>query len=219
MHFIANPAWFKLFGLLGAGVALLGSVIAASAYRGKQEQRYSPINHFISELGEVGVSRLAPVFNLGLILSGLALLLASLSLGLALPGFLAKLGLVAGVVSAISLALVGVFPMNQIEPHGKAAVTYFRSGLAMVALFSLAIAFQPSASAIISRWFALAGLPAVLAFGSFLVLIGKAYQDGQEDPIGTEDVQRPRFWLLAAVEWSVFLTVLLWFGLITLGLG
>ena len=157
MHFIANPAWFKLFGLLGAGVALLGSVIAASAYRGKQEQRYSPINHFISELGEVGVSRLAPVFNLGLILSGLALLLASLSLGLALPGFLAKLGLVAGVVSAISLALVGVFPMNQIEPHGKAAVTYFRSGLAMVALFSLAIAFQPSASAIISRWFAQIG--------------------------------------------------------------
>ena len=75
MNFMANPTWFKLFGILGAGVALLGSVIAASVYSGKQGQRYSTFNHFISELGEVGVSRLAPVFNLSLILSGLALLI------------------------------------------------------------------------------------------------------------------------------------------------
>ena len=219
MNFMANPTWFKLFGILGAGVALLGSVIAASVYSGKQGQRYSTFNHFISELGEVGVSRLAPVFNLSLILSGLALLPASLSLGLALPGLLAKLGLAAGVVSAVSLALVGVFPMNRIDPHGKAAVTYFRAGLAMVALFSLAIAFQPAERLILPRGYALAGVPALLAFGSFLVLIGRAYRDGDDEPLGTEDVQRPRFWLLAVVEWFVFLTVLLWFGLIALGLG
>ena len=219
MAWITDPTWFRSFGVIGAGVALLGVLIAAAAYRGKEGERYSPLNHFISELGEIGVSKLAAVFNLSLILSGLALLVASLSLGLILPGILAKLGLVAGVISAVSLALVGVFPMNRIDPHGKAAVTYFRTGLAMVALFSLAIAFQPEGGAVLPRGYALAGVPALLAFGSFLFLIGRAYQEGEEDPLGTEDVQRPQFWLLAAVEWSIFLTVLLWFGLIASGLG
>ena len=219
MEWFTDPSWFRSFGMIGAGVALLGVLIAAAAQRGKEGERFSPLNHFISELGEVGVSELATVFNLSLILSGLALLVASLSLGLILPGILAKLGLAAGVISAVSLALVGVFPMNQIDPHGKAAVTYFRAGLAMVALFSLAIIFQPAESVIISRWFALAGVPALLAFGSFLILIGRAYQEGEADPLDTEDVQRPHFWLLAAVEWSIFMTVLLWFGLIALGLG
>ncbi len=219
LRVIADPTWFRLFGVLGAGVALLGAAISAAVYRGQQGQRYSPFNHFISELGELGVSRLAPVFNLSLILSGLALLPASLSLGLALPGLLAKLGLAAGVVSAVSLALVGVFPMNQIDPHGKAAVAYFRSGLAMVTLFSLAIALQPEEGRVLARAYALAGLPTILAFGSFLVLIGREYRDGAEAQLGTEGAQRPRFWLLAVVEWSVFLTVLIWFVLIALGLG
>ena len=88
----------------------------------------------------------------------------------------------------------------------------------MVTLFSLAIAFQPGE--VISPWFALAGLPPILSFGTFLVLVGRAYRDDQEaDPLATEDVPRPRFWGLAAVEWSIFLTVLLWFLLIALGLG
>lgn len=218
MAFLANPFWFKVFGFAGAGIALLGAVIAGVAYRGSDGERYSPLNHFISELGEEGVSKLAPVFNLGLILAGLALAPASLSLGLILPGILAKLGLAAGVVNAVSLALVGVFPMNKMDPHGKAAVTYFRTGLAMVALFSLAIAFHPGVGAGLPRGYALAGLPTILAFGSFLVLIGRAYQDGEENPLRAEDGPRARFWLLAAVEWSIFLTVLLWFGLIALGL-
>jgi hypothetical membrane protein len=219
MAFLANPIWFKLLGFAGAAIALLGSVIAGAAYRGKAGERYSPFNHFISELGEEGVSQLAPVFNISLFLSGLALLLATLSLGLLLPGFLAKLGLAAGVVSAVSLALVGVFPMNKMNPHGKAAVTYFRTGLAMVALFSLAIAFQPDAGAVLSHGVALAGVPTVLSFGSFLVLVGREYRNGEENPLKTENAPRPRFWLLAAVEWSIFVTLLLWFGLIALGLG
>lgn len=219
MTFFANPIWFRISGFAGAAFAVLGAVIAAVVYRGKAGEPYSPFNHFISELGEVGVSRLAVVFNMGLILSGIALIPASLSLGLILPGWLAKLGMAAGVICAISLALVGVFPMNHIEPHGKAAVAYFRSGLAMVALFSLAIALQPADGTILARGYALAGLPTILAFGSFLVLIGKAYQETDEPLAAKEGAQRTRFWHLAVVEWLVFLTVLLWFLLIALGLG
>jgi len=217
MAFIADPIWFIVFGVCGAAVAVLGSAMAGLAYRGKEGERYSPLNHFISELGEVGVTRWALAFNLGLILSGIALVPAAFSLGLALPGILARLGLAAGVVCAIGLALVGVFPMNKIEPHGKAAMTYFRAGLVMVVLFSLAIAFHTGD--VISPWYALAGLPPILSFGAFLILIGRAYREEDADPLATEDVPRPRFWLLAAVEWSIFLSVLLWFLIIAVGLG
>jgi len=61
-----------LLGLASAGVILFGVVIAAVPYRGHAGEAYSPLNHFISELGEVATSRLAWAFNLGIILGGSA---------------------------------------------------------------------------------------------------------------------------------------------------
>ena len=219
MTCLSNPIWFRISGFAGAVFAVLGAVIAAAGYRGKAGEPYSPFNHFISELGEVGVSRLAVAFNLGLIFSGVALIPKTNSLGLVLSGWVAKLGMAAGVICAVSLALVGVFPMNRIKLHGKAAVAYFRSGLAMVVLFSIAIASQPADGAVLARGYALAGLPPILSFGSFLVLIGRAYKETDEPLEADEGAKRPRFWILAVVEWLVFLTVLLWFLVIAQGLG
>lgn len=218
MAFLSKPIVFIIFGIAGAVIAMLSALLAGIMYRGKERERYSPLNHFISELGEVGVSKLAWAFNLSLVLAGLALVPASITLGVLLHGFLAKLALAAGVICAVSLGLVGVFPMNQIKPHGKAAMAYFRSGLVMVLLFSLAIAFQPGDETLIPRLYGLAGLPPMFSFGSFLVLIGRAAQK-EDDPLSTEEVERPRVWTLAVVEWSIFLTVLLWFVLIAVGLG
>jgi len=215
--FLMMPLSFQIFGIAGSIIAVIGSLIAAIAYRGKQGQMYSPLNHFISELGEVGVSRLAWVFNLGLILTGLCLVVAVLGLGLMLPGWLSNVALVAGVVCALGLSFVGFFPMNQLTPHTRAAMTFFRGGLVMVILFSLAIGFQSPAKSVISPWYALAGLPAIAAFSAFLVLIAKATQHTDE-PLGTEEVTRPRIRVLAVVEWSIFLTILLWFLLIAVGL-
>jgi hypothetical membrane protein len=212
-----SPVWFKIFAMVGGAAAAIGAVTAALFYRGTQGEPYSPLNHFISELGEVGVSRCAWCFNLGLIISGAVLMPASVNLGMVLPGVLAKLAMIAGVICAFSLALVGVFPMNKMKPHGKAAIAYFRAGLIMVVLFSLAIAFQPLEAALLSPVYALAGLPPIMAFASFLILIGRAYQN-EEAPLSTGAGPRPKIWHLAAVEWSIFLTVLLWFLLIALGL-
>lgn len=206
-----------MLGIAGVVIVVVGATVSAVVYRGKQGQKYSPFNHYISELGELGVARFARVFNLSLILAGLVLIPASISLGLILPGWLAKLGLLVGVVSAISLALVGVFPMNRIKPHGKAAMGYFRAGLAMILLFNLAIFLQPADAIVLPRWWGLAGLPAVAAFASFLVLIYRATKK-VEDPLGTEDFSRPKFWPMAIVEWLVFMTVLLWIVLIAIAL-
>ncbi len=217
MEFLNSPLGFIIFSVAGCIFAVAGSLISGGAYRGKEGERYSPLNHFISELGEVGVSKRAWAFNIGLILTGSCLVLASLSLGLMINTILSKIAMGIGVISALSLAMVGVFPMNKIKPHTIAAITYFRSGLVMVILFSLAIGLQTSPEPVLSPWFFLAGLPPMMAFGGFLILMGKTSHDSDE-PLGTEDLVRPQVWKYAIVEWSIFVAVVLWFLLIAFGL-
>ena len=213
---LTSTRGFLIFASAGLITAVIGALIAAVAYRGKEDERYSPLNHFISELGEVGVSRLAWAFNVGLIMTGLCLIPATISLGLMIGSVLSRIALVVGVLSATSLALVGVFPMNHSKAHGLAAMTYFRMGLVMVILFSLAIAFQQDKAPPLSPWFALAGLPPILSFGIFLLLVGKAAKETDE-PLAKEDAPRPKVWTLAVVEWSIFLTMILWFVVIAWG--
>lgn len=215
---MANPTLFVLLSLAGMLFATVGSLISALAYRGKNGERYSPLNHFISELGEVGVSKLALAFNLGLILSGLSLIPACFVLGSLIPGFLAKVGMITGLIAALSLALVGVFPMNNIKPHGIAAVTFFRFGLLMVSTFSIAIAVQPQGSLVLPRLYSLAGLPAILAFSSFLILMRQSTSDNH-DPLEPTLETRPKVCLMTVVEWAIFLTIILWFLLVAVGLG
>ena len=216
LDLLKNPIIFQILSLAGALSAILGSLIAAAAYRGRQGETYSLLNHFISELGEAGVSRLAWVFNLGLILCGLCLVPASVSLGLILPGIWSKLGMAAGIITAVSIGLVGVFPMNNRTPHIRAAVTYFRLGLVMILLFTTAIALQPE-PARLPRLLWLAGLPAILAFSFFLVYSRIRYTV-PENPLSPSDIERPRFWILAFAEWLLFLTTVPWFLAIALGL-
>lgn len=210
---------FIMLSSLGSSFAILGTLISALAFQGKRAERFSPLNHFISELGEVGVSRLAWVFNLGLILSGLCLIPACIILGLLIPSVLAKIGLVAGVMTALGLSLVGVFPMNNLRPHGKAAMTFFRSGLLMVLAFSSAIAIQYQSSLVLPREYALAGLPAILAFAGFLLMMRDASIQGSEDPLQPIAGERPKIWMMPILEWAIFLTIILWFLLISLGLS
>jgi hypothetical membrane protein len=217
LSFLKDPQAFELFGIFAASSALPGALIAGLYYQGKKGERFSPFNHFISELGEVGVSRLAWAFNLGLILAGLCLVPACISLGLIIPGILAKIAMVAGVVCALSLSLVGVFPMNKLKPHRIAAMTFFRGGLLMLVLFSLAIALQSKPDLVISRWYALAGLLPMGAFTTFLVLVAKAYRQ-TETALSPGDIDRPRVWGLVIAEWAILLTVVLWFVLISIGL-
>lgn len=215
--FLENPALFQILSLAGAASAILGALIAGLAYRGRRGERYSIFNHFISELGEGGVSRLAWVFNLGLILCGACLLPASVSLGLMLPGVLSKLGMAAGIVSAVSLSLVGVFPMNRITPHTRAAVTYFRAGLVMALFFTLAILFQRQSPPLLSRWIVLVGLPTVAAFAYFLVYSRVSYNT-PNNPLAPLESERPRVWHMAVSEWAIFLTSVSWFLAIAIGL-
>ncbi len=215
IEFFQNPTVVRAFSLGGSLIALLVVIISGIAYRGKLGQRYSPLNHYISELGELGISRLAWVFNLGLILTGLCLLPACLSLGFLLPGFWAKLAMAAGIVAAISVSLVGVFPMNNLKAHGRAAMSYFRSGLVMVILFTLVVIFQKNPP-VMPRLYALVGVPAILAYASFLIyapINDKKFEEG----VNPLELPRPKVWWIAFIEWTVFITTIPWFLVMALG--
>jgi hypothetical membrane protein len=206
----------RYLGLIGTSVVPLAVLSSALLYRGKRGERYSLLNHFISELGEVGISRAAWVFNAGLIVGGLALLPTIIELGWLFRSIPGWLGTVAGIVAVLGVAAVGVFPMNNLKLHIIAAMTYFRAGLGMVFFFGLAILLQPHGKIIIPPAANILSLVAFLAYGAFLSL-PRAKKDG-EKPTDILDPQqkpeRPRVWALPLLEWAVFFSSIAWlFGM------
>ncbi|HJP42201.1 MAG TPA: DUF998 domain-containing protein, partial [Gammaproteobacteria bacterium] len=150
----------------GILIILLCVLIVASSYVGRQNEAYSFLNHFISELGEIGVSPLALIFNGGLILGGL--LTSCFMLGMAIHvGGSWGLGLgIVGLVTSITVTLVGIYPMNQLEIHMVTANTFFRGGLLVSLGYSLYIlcSRQPQ----LPRVTAITSGITVLAFALFL---------------------------------------------------
>lgn len=215
MEFFARPELFKYFGLIGVVIGLIGVIVPSLVYRGTKGEKYSFLNHYISELGETGVSKLAWVFNLGMILSGICIIVASLSLGLVLPGFWAKAGLVLGVASGAALSLVGVFPMNKMERHFKAAVAFFRGGLLMVLFFSLAIVLQSGENPPLPRALGLLGMIPVLAFGIFIGLMWSV-RNQEHDALDTAELERPKVWKFAISEWSIYFSFVVWILVVAL---
>ncbi len=217
------PEISKVFGLAGTSVIILAILISAVRYCGRQGERYSLLNHFISELGEVDVSPAARVFNRGLTIGGVLLLPFMVGLGIAFQNLWGWIGMVAGVIASLGVAAVGLYPMNDLTPHMRAAITYFRSGLVMVIFFALAIFFQsapvlPPAANLLS-------LLAALSYGAFLWLLRapanrrEESSDGQGSPLNPQAVpERPRVAWAALLEWSLFFTTVAWiFGIAALG--
>jgi hypothetical protein len=198
---------------------VVGSFIPGVGYRGKQGEAYSPLNHFISELGEAEVSRLAWAFDLGLILSGISLIGASISLGLMLPGLLSKLGMMAGVIRSIALVLIGRhFPDEQNSTLRACGNDLFPIWLTDDAVY------QPC------DWAAAGkcpgdtkGLqPGWAAGDSVLCQLlgddGQIKKERDNNPLSLEDMERPKIWTKAIEEWSIFITIVIWFLVIAVGL-
>lgn len=209
---------YPVFGLAGCVVITTAILVTVLVYRGVNGQRYSLLNHYISELGELGVSRRAGWFNTGMIITGLLFIPYTTGLGLALGNHWAGLGILAGLWAGISCLLVGVYPMNNLTPHARVATSYFRGGLVTILMFSLGILFQPSGALVITRRANLAGLLAILSYGSFIVLSARHHDenDGERSVEELAARVRPGFDLIPALEWLVFITTILWLLVISL---
>ena len=206
---------FPLFGILGTGLISLGIGTSALRYHGKHGERFSLLNHFISELGEVGISPSAKLFNLGMILGGLTLLPYMIGLGFWFDSLAGWLGSATGVVAVLAVAAVGIFPVNNLTAHTRAAMTYFRTGLVMVIFFALAIIFQPAGHKPIPQAANVLSLLAFIAYAAFLFLSGRRNDQDRVEALDPHmESERPRILLLPLLEWAVFFTTLLWlFGM------
>lgn len=205
---------YPFFGWTGCVVIFLASLITALAYRGRDGERYSVRNHYISELGEVGVSRLAWLFNIGMIIGGIFFVLMMLGLGLRLGSAWGIAAMISGSIAGIFCALVGVFPMDNIKPHSFVAMSYFRMGLLTVTLFTITIFVQPAANRAIPLYVNIFGILALISYAVFLVVIGRAVRKNKQevDVLDTAETKtRPKFWLLPFLEWIIFFSTLLWF--------
>ena len=205
---------FGYFSLSACLVILAAVIVTAAVYRGREGERYSPLNHFISELGETGVSRLAPVFNGALILGGMLFVPFIVGLGTQLNSFWSMLAMLAGLGTCVACVAVGFFPMNRLELHSKAALAFFRLGLVMVTLFSIAVLAQPPDRVVLPYGSVFFGALTALAYAAFLFLHGRrAAETGPAQAHSLDATpERPRIWLLPILEWAVLATTLFWFA-------
>jgi hypothetical membrane protein len=215
----ARSTWFGSLtwkaGLLGVALATLGILTSALAYTGRQGEPYSMANHFVSELGEVGVSEASVAFNGGIFLAGLAFLVFMVGLAAHFGGWFRFLFGIAGVITAVSGALVGVFPMNNLGPHIVVAMTFFNAGMGTMALVSVyALVSRKSP---FPRWFALPGVVVTVIFALFLYLPQPQESSGDLAEATIRLLEnRPDVWLVAILEWAVIGSVVAWVGLASL---
>jgi hypothetical membrane protein len=198
----------------GTLIIVIGVVIASLSFQGRKHERYSLFNHFISELGEVGISRNARAFNVGMIIGGILFLPLMVGLGARLNSVFGWLGTVFGLVAAISATLVGVFSMERLTPHRRAAMTFFRSGLLTVLFFTISIFTQSGEQKLIPLGVNIIGIIALASYSTFLLTV-RNKMDKDENPNYILDPQqqpdRPRVWRSAVLEWSIFFSTLIWF--------
>ena len=188
-------------GVIGSSIFLIASLVAAIAYTGTAGEAFSPANHWVSELGEVGVSALAAVFNVGLFVGGLAFALFMLALGMLRRTRIAWLYACVGFVAGVSCALVGVFPMNQRAIHIVVALGFFVLGWVAVGLASIDIWRRPDPR--FARWLPILGAITVALFLLFLsVYIPYLYT-------GTGD-ERPAYSIATILEWLVVFGLIGW---------
>ena len=202
-----------LLGLASVGVILAGMVISAIPYRGYEGEAYSPLNHFVSELGEIAASRLAWAFNLGVVLGGIGLGTFLLLLTDRLTGHFRTALAAAGVVAGVSGALVGVFPMDYVGTHRLVSVVFFLTGWIVAGLFSAWLLATPRAG--FPRWLLIPGAATVAISWAFIAVYSTY--------IGTDAagriVDRPDpFWSIAYLEWGSLLSLLAWFAFVSFAL-
>jgi hypothetical membrane protein len=199
-------------GLAGSGIIALSMLITALFYSGRTGEGYSPLNHFVSELGEVGISELAWLFNGGLVIGGVLVVVSMIGLALHIRGWFRYLVAAFGLLTGISGTLVGIFPMNQLDLHIAVALTFFNTGWMITGAFSLYALFGKGHH--FPRWLAIPGIITAITFVAFSNY-NDPYITSTESLAEILGAARPDVWGIAVLEWIVVLCILIWIALVS----
>ena len=201
-----------LSGWIGSIIVAATSLITAIAYEGEFGDSYSFLNHNISELGETTVSELAWVFNVGLIVGGLAFAVFMVSLGRYVRTTAMTVIAAVGTIAALGISAVGVFPIGPPEAlgnHTLAALTFFLGGFVFTTAFTVYV--LRSSNTPFPRWLAVASGTAALSFILFLFLPSLVMDIDRDTMLeGPSGPDRPTFWLPSFLEWMIMFATVTW---------
>ena len=194
--------------ILSTGTIVFGIAAAWAGYVGTAGEPYSPLNHWISELGQLGVSARASVFNLALVAGGMEFVMFMVGLAQTSPSRLRWVIGPVGAIAGIGGAFVGIFPMNHPTEHVVAASTFFNLGWIAVGLASITFVRFPDAR--FPRWLALMGAANVVAFVAFLVSL-RVDEYSRDRMAATGPIaDRPDVWIAPILEWAVLVGIMAW---------
>jgi hypothetical membrane protein len=191
-------------GLIGPAAIAICSAIAAVAFRGTEGELYSPLNHYVSELGRLGVSSLAALFNAGLIVGGACFAAFMVGLGREQGGLGGTGYGTLGAIGGAAGLLVGVFPMGTPTLHVLAALLFFNVTWIAIALASVDLLVRPSPR-LPARLGAL-GLAAVAPFIAFIWAYALLEPTGGLEPTAVRPTVDP----ITTFEWLSIVGVVAW---------
>ena len=192
-------------GLGSTGLIVLACVISAFAYVGSNGEPYSPLNHYVWELGERSQSRLAWVFNLGFGVGGLGLGLYRVLLARQTEGWWRAAFIGLGLLAGVSGALLGLFPMDQLNVHTAASVGFFNAWSIAIAIFGLWLLAHPNEG--FPSWLIAPSALVLVAFLAFLGLAGSV--EGTESLV--VPAARPGLSNVTVLEWASLGALVVWF--------
>jgi hypothetical membrane protein len=195
-------------GLLSVLAMTIACILPVLSYRGLDGEPYSPLNHWISELGQIGVSAGATAFNWGLMFSGAGFFLFVAGLAMTSPSRLRWIYGPIGVLAGIGGVFVGVYPMNNADLHVIAASTFFNLGWVFVALASLAFVRHREPRHPV--WLAGLGVGSVAAFIAFLVSLRTDEFSRQRMASSGAITGRPDVWIAPILEWATLISIMAW---------
>jgi len=199
-----------LLGLASVGIIAAGMLATDLVYRGYEGEAYSPLSHFISELGEVAMSRLAWLFNLCLVVGGMGLGTFLLMLAGHLSGRYRTALLIVGLAAGVSGTLVGIFPMDYHVTHRVVSDVFFLTGWLVAVIFSLWLMTAPAPD--LPRWLAAPGIAVAGVFLAFIAVYS-TYHPADAD---ARVIDRPDVWAVPIFEWAALLSLLAWFACVSL---
>ena len=182
-------------------------------YRGPSGQYYNPLNHFISELGYIGVSDFAWLFNGGIIIGGLLIACFMWGLGGKLKTRLYEISSFVGVIAGVLEAFIGFFSMNNLNIHIIVAMSFFITSTITMMLYSIAI--YKDTNQLLPKTLVLYGL---LVFVSFIIFLFNPFDSAAINLAGSLSTEnndnletiRPEIWSIAILECVSILSILIW---------
>lgn len=193
------------WGFIGLAIINISIILTAFLFEGYQGESYSPFTHFISELGEQQKSAWAIIFNSGMMIGGVFIVLFAYYLQQKVTTRLANIAAWIALVAALGVIGVGWFPANYLRPHMIAAFICF-AGIG-VSMFLYSWDFWQHNETFKAK---ILLLLSVIVFASFIYLAFAPKEVFKAMIAHPTTFNRPAFWDLTIVEWILFFGVNSW---------